>query len=425
MAESEKFFDRAAIIVKGGDGGDGIVHFRREKYVPLGGPDGGDGGHGGDVCLVVEPTLNTLIGFQRKRDYKAEAGRPGGGNNKTGKSGADLYVPVPPGTVIRDANTGEVIGDLTQPEQTLLVSRGGRGGKGNSRYANSRNQAPRMAEKGEPIEPRRLDLELRLIADVGIVGVPNAGKSTLLAAVSAARPKIANYPFTTLTPNLGVARLDDVTALVLADIPGLIEGAHMGAGLGFEFLRHIQRTRVLIHLLDGLSADPLADLSQINTELALFDENLGRKPQVVALNKMDMPEAQAKWPAVSREVEARGFTILPVSAVTGAGTRELLYRAAQLLAQAPAPVAEEEVPVYRPRFDESEFAITREPDASWRVSGTRIERAAKMTYWEYDEAVARFQRVLETLGIREALEDAGVKAGDTVHIGEYELEWSD
>jgi GTP-binding protein len=254
---------------------------------------------------------------------------------------------------------------------------------------------------------------------------PNAGKSTLLAAVSAARPKIADYPFTTLSPNLGVARLDDETDLVLADIPGLIEGAHAGTGLGFAFLRHIERTRVLIHLLDGLSPDPLADFSQINTELALFDAALARKPQLVAFNKMDMPEALARWPEIKEAIEARGYPALAVSALTGEGTRELLYRAAQLLAETPKLPAGEAVPVYRPNFDESDFTITREPDGAWRISGTRIERAAKMTYWEYDEAVARFQRILDTLGIRHALQQAGVQHGDTVHIGEYELEWNE
>lgn len=424
MTEPAKFFDHATITVKAGDGGDGIVHFRREKYVPLGGPDGGDGGHGGDVYLVVETRLNTLIAFQRRREFKAEPGKKGGGSNKTGKSGDDLIVAVPPGTVVRDPATGELIGDLTQPGQKFLVARGGRGGKGSARFATSSNQAPRMAEKGVPTDPRQLYLELRLIADVGIVGVPNAGKSTLLTAVSAAQPKIADYPFTTLTPNLGVARLDDDTALVLADIPGLIEGAHAGAGLGFDFLRHIQRTRVLIHLLDGLSPDPLADFSQINTELALFDENLARKPQIVALNKMDMPDVKEKWPAIKKDIEARGYPITSISAIAGTGTRDLLYRAAQMLATAPAPAIAEEVPVYRPHFGEDEFTIARERDG-WRVSGARIERAAKMTYWEYDEAVARFQRIVEAIGVKDALRAAGVKPGDTVRIGEYELEWQE
>jgi GTPase len=319
------------------------------------------------------------------------------------------------------------LGDLTQPGQQLTVARGGRGGRGNARFANSRNQAPQVAEKGAPGEERELKLELKLIADIGIVGVPNAGKSTFLAAVTAARPKIANYPFTTLQPNLGVAVLgeqDDKT-LILADIPGLIEGAHRGAGLGFDFLRHTQRTRALIHLLDGAGADPLADFSQINSELALFDENLARKPQIVALNKIDLPDAQARWPMVKAELEKRGYEAMAISALTRMGVRDLLLRAAQVLAQAPPPPAAEEMPVYCAALGEQDFTITRESDGGYRVRGAKIERAAKMTYWEYDEAVERFQKILEVLGIRQALSEAGIQEGDTVYIGEYELEWSD
>jgi GTP-binding protein len=272
------FIDEAIIKVISGKGGDGIVHFRREKFVPRGGPDGGDGGRGGDVILEVKKTMNTLSAFQHRRRYKAEDGRPGGGNNKTGRSGDDLIINVPPGTSVYDETNGDLVGDLVSPGDRLVIAKGGRGGRGNSRFANSRNQAPRIAEKGEPVTERELRLELRLIADIGIVGVPNAGKSTLLASVSNAKPKIAPYPFTTLEPHLGVAILDEETSLVLADIPGLIEGAHIGVGLGHSFLRHIQRTRVLIHLLDGLSDDPLLDYAQINSELALFDPDLGNKP---------------------------------------------------------------------------------------------------------------------------------------------------
>ncbi len=418
------FFDEATITVRSGDGGNGAVHFRREKYIPRGGPDGGDGGRGGDVILVVDPSLNTLLAFNRKREFAAENGKRGGGSNMFGRSAPDLTIRVPPGTAVRDAASGELLGDLTENGQQLVVVHGGRGGRGNARFANSRQQAPRIAEKGEPGEERRLKLELKLIADIGIVGVPNAGKSTFLAAVTAARPKIAPYPFTTLQPNLGVADLGDKT-LVLADIPGLIEGAHLGVGLGFDFLRHIQRTRVLIHLLDGAGPDPLADFSQINSELALFDENLTRKPQLVALNKMDLLEAQARWPAVQTELQRRGYEVTAISAAAHTNTRELLFRAAQVLAQAPPPEALEAIPVYRPPDVGPEFAISRQANGTWRVSGAKIERAAKMTYWEYDEAVQRFQRILEVLGIRRALAEAGVVEGDTVLIGEYELEWSD
>lgn len=421
------YFDEATITLRSGDGGDGIVHFRKEKFVPRGGPDGGDGGRGGDVYLCVNSALNTLLAFSRKRSFAAEPGKRGGGKDQIGKSAPDLMIEVPPGTVVRDVATNDVLGDLTEPGQTLLVAKGGRGGRGNARFANSRNQAPRVAEKGVPGEERTLKLELKLIADIGIVGVPNAGKSTFLASVTAARPKIAPYPFTTLQPNLGVVRLDERSdrALVLADIPGLIEGAHLGVGLGFEFLRHIQRTRVLIHLLDGAGLDPLADFSQINTELALFDESLTRKPQIVALNKMDLPEAQAKWPAVEAELKRRGYEVMSISAVAQTRVRELLYRAAQIAAETPLPPAVESLPVYRAPMDAAAFTITREAEGAYRVSGARIERAAKMTYWEYDEAVQRFQRILEVLGIRQALAEAGIQEGDSVLIGEYELEWSD
>ena len=418
-------FDEAIITIRSGDGGNGVVHFRREKYIPRGGPDGGDGGRGGDVILVVDTNLNTLQPFARKREFQAEAGKHGAGQKMRGHSAPNLTVPVPPGTIVRDAASGGLLGDLIWAGQTLVVAKGGSGGRGNTHFANSRVQAPRIAEKGVPGEEKRLKLELKLIADVGLVGVPNAGKSTYLAAVTSAQPKIAPYPFTTLVPNLGVAVVDDDTTLVLADIPGLIEGAHQGVGLGFEFLRHIQRTRVLIHVLDGAAADPLADFSQINTELALFDENLSTRPQIVAFNKIDLPEAQERWPALKVELERRGYEIFAMSALTRTGTREVLYRAAQRVAEVPVPDPVEEMPVYKPESDMAAFAITREPDGAYRVQGARIERAARMTYWEHDEAVQRFQKILEFLGIRKALAAAGIHEGDTVHIGEFELEWSD
>lgn len=418
-------FDQTTIDVQSGDGGDGAVHFRREKFVARGGPDGGDGGRGGDVILRVEPTLNTLRHFARKRRFVAAQGGKGQARDMRGKNGAPLFVPVPPGTVVRLADTGELLGDLTEPGQTLVVARGGRGGRGNARFVHAGNQTPHIGERGAPGEAFTLHLELKLIADVGIVGVPNAGKSTFLASVTAARPKIAPYPFTTLQPNLGVADLGNFQTLVLADIPGLIEGAHRGVGLGFDFLRHIQRTRVLIHLLDGLSADPLADFSQINAEMAFFDERLAEKPQVVALNKADLPEVQARWPEVQAALQAKGHTALLISAATGQGAREVLFAAARALATAPAPVISEELPTYRAETG-PEFTITREAEGVYRVRGARIERAAHMTYWEYDEAVLRFQRILEALGVRKALAQAGVQEGNTVIIGDdYELEWSD
>jgi GTP-binding protein len=280
-----------------------------------------------------------------------------------------------------------------------------------------------VAEKGEPGEERWLKLELKLIADVGIVGVPNAGKSTLLSVISAARPKIADYPFTTLVPNLGVALIGD-REIVLADIPGLVEGAHRGVGLGHSFLRHIQRTRLLIHLLDGAGPDPLGDFVQINSELALYDADLARKPQIVALNKIDLPEAQNRWPEVEAAVTARGYPVLAISGVTHQGVRDLLSRAVQMLDALPAPEPAADVPVFRPEETDDRFEITREGGA-FRVTGRRIERAAAMTYWEFDEAVARFQRILEALGVADALRQAGIKNGDTVIIGSTELEWTD
>jgi GTP-binding protein len=418
------FFDEAKIRVKGGDGGAGIVAFRREKYVPHGGPAGGDGGPGGDVVLVVNPKLNTLSSFQKRRDFFAESGGRGGSFNKTGKSGETLLVEVPPGTVVRDAETGSLLADLTGPGQQVVVARGGRGGRGNTRFKSSTNQAPRIAEKGEPGEERGLALELKLIADVGIVGVPNAGKSTFLSVVSAARPKIAPYPFTTLQPNLGVAVLDD-SEMVLADLPGLVEGAHAGVGLGHAFLRHVQRTRVLIHLLDGAGQDPLGDFVQINAELALFDPNLRDKPQLVVLNKMDLPLARERWPEVQEAVRGHGHEAFAISAIAQQGLDEVLGRASTLLAELPVAPPPVEIPVFQPEDrDDQSFDISREPDG-WRVAGRGIERAAAMTYWEYDEAVLRFQRILEALGVRAALEEVGVEVGDTVYIGDYELEWAE
>jgi GTP-binding protein len=418
------FIDEVTIEVSSGKGGDGAVHFRREKYVPFGGPDGGDGGRGGDVVLLVKPTLNTLSHFRHQTKFHAQDGAPGAKQNMTGGAGQDLVLEVPPGTLAYDAKSGETLGDLTRVGQTLRVAIGGRGGKGNARYATATNQAPRIGERGEPAQTRSLRLELKLIADVGIVGAPNAGKSTLLAAVTNARPKIGAYPFTTLEPNLGVVELDDDTVLVLADIPGLIEGAHRGLGLGHSFLRHIQRTRVLIHLLDGLAEDPLLDFAQINSELALFDPNLAHKPQIVALNKMDLPDVQSRWPALETELQKRGYEAIAISAVAGSNVRRLLYRAAQLLDETPAEQPVESMPVYRPEADPRQFHIERRSDG-WHVHGEAIERAASMTYWEHIQSVHRFQRILQALGIEDALRKAGVHNGDNVFIGDYELEWSD
>jgi GTP-binding protein len=420
------FTDQIEIQVKSGKGGDGMVHFRREKFVPQGGPDGGDGGKGGDVVFEIKQTLNTLSSYRQNQKFKAEDGVNGGPSQRSGRYGNDLVLYVPPGTVLFDADTGELIGDLTEPGQRLIVCKGGRGGRGNQHFATSRNQVPRTAEKGEPAEERRIKLELKLIADIGLIGVPNAGKSTLLSVLTNAQPKIAPYPFTTLEPNLGVANIDDDTTAVLADIPGLIEGASHGAGLGHDFLRHIQRTRVLIHLLDGLSEDPVADYSQINSELALFDPNLGRKPQVVALNKIDQTEVQERLADIQLNFKKLNVELMTISALARTNTRELLIKAYRTLQEAPPPeAAETPLPVYRPKEDPREFVVTREGETEWRVTGAAIERAASMTYWQHDGSVRRFQKIMETLGVEEALRKAGVQEGDTVSIGEFELEWQD
>jgi GTP-binding protein len=420
------FTDQVEIHVRSGKGGDGMVHFRREKFIPMGGPDGGDGGKGGDVIFQVKTTLNTLSSFRQNQKFKAEDGARGGPSQMSGRNGKDLVMYVPPGTVFFSADTGEILGDLTQPKQRLLICRGGRGGRGNQHFATSRNQAPRTAEKGEPAEEKSLRLELKLIADIGLIGIPNAGKSTLLSVLTNAKPRIAAYPFTTLEPNLGVAHIDDDATVVLADIPGLIEGASHGAGLGHDFLRHIQRTRVLIHLLDGLSEDPFADYSQINSELALFDPNLTKKPQLVALNKLDQPEVQARLEEILRKFKKKKVDLWTISALARTNTRELLVRAYQVLQETP-PLEEFEapMPVYKPKEDPREFVITREGANGWRVAGSAIERAAAMTHWEHDGSVRRFQKIMATLGVEEALRKAGVEEGDTVAIGEFELEWQE
>jgi GTP-binding protein len=418
------FIDEAEILVRSGKGGDGMVHFHREKYVPRGGPDGGDGGRGGDVILEVRLALNTLQSFRHVSRYIADNGKNGGPNDMSGKSADDLIVPVPAGTLVYDAITGDLLGDLTIAGQQLTVCKSGRGGRGNTHFKSATHQAPRTAERGAPGEEKRLKLELKLIADIGLIGVPNAGKSTLLSVLTNAKPKIAPYPFTTLEPNLGVAEVNDETTVVLADIPGLIEGASQGIGLGYDFLRHVQRTRVLIHLLDGLSADPLADYSQINTELSLFDPDLAKKPQIVALNKIDQPEVQARLAEIKKAMKKKKVELITVSALARTNVRELLLKAVQTLSE--TPTLEEvapPLPVYRPKEDPRNFNVIRAGDNAWRLTGTSIERAALMTFWEHDGSVRRFQKIMEALGVDDALRKAGIKEGDTVAIGEYELDW--
>jgi GTP-binding protein len=421
-------YDTAKIWVKAGDGGAGVVSFRREKFVPQGGPDGGDGGRGGSIYLRAEKSLSTLLPFTRRRHIRGEPGSKGEGGNRHGKKGQDVHVPVPLGTLVYDDATGDLIADLAESGAEVMIARSGRGGLGNSHFATSTNQAPRIAQKGEPGEERWIRLELKLIADVGIVGFPNAGKSTLLASVSRAAPKIANYPFTTLEPNLGVVDLgyDDTDQFVLADLPGLIEGAHQGVGLGHAFLRHVERTRVLVHLIDGTSDDPLASFDAINSELELFDEALRRKPQIVALNKIDLPEVRDRLPELQAAFAAHGIETMAISAATSENARTLMQRAHALLLEerkrapeGPAPVVQ--VPVLRPNAIER-VDVTKEP-GGYRVVGRRAERTVAMTDLDNLEAVEFLQRVLERMGVSAALERAGVKPGDTVRFGKHELEW--
>lgn len=423
MRDEPLFFDEAKIFVQAGNGGNGCVSFRREKFVPMGGPDGGHGGRGASVILAVNPRLNTLLSFRKRIHYRAERGANGEGKKKQGKSGTDLMIDVPPGTVVRDASSSELIADLVGANDRTVVARGGRGGRGNSAFASSTNQAPRFSEKGEAGEERWITLELKLLADVGIIGIPNAGKSTLLASVTAARPKIADYAFTTIIPNLGVAIVDD-REIVLADIPGLIEGAHLGAGLGDKFLRHIERTRVLIHLLDGSLDDPLSAFDTINRELAEYDPHLADKPQIVALNKMDLPEAQARWQRVQKAIAKKKLPAYAISAATGQGVQEVLRAAAAKLQEIPREsiAAAEELPIIRPKEDEEAFEVQREGH-TFRLRGKKIERVTAMTNFDQEEAVLRLHRVFKAMGVTDALEHAGVHEGDKVRIGDVELEW--
>jgi GTP-binding protein len=429
---SNDYFDQATIEIRSGSGGNGSATFRREKFVPRGGPNGGDGGRGGHVYLEADPNLNTLLHFRFERKFTAEAGGHGGKNKMYGRQGRDVIVRVPPGTVVRTVIDGVPYSvDLERPGQRLLAARGGKGGLGNVHFASSTRQAPRLAELGEPGQELTLELELKLIADVGLVGFPNAGKSTLLSVISAARPKIANYPFTTLQPNLGIVDVGDYDRFVVADIPGLIEGAHAGVGLGHDFLRHVERTRVLVHLVDAAGVDgrdPLEDYHQINAELRLYQQALAERPQVVALNKIDLPEAQANLARLRRELPVAAEDLVTIAAATGEGIDALLRRVAALLRANPAPQRDPVEPdepdlVWpTPTVDENAYAIEQEPDG-WRVRGVKIERLVAMTNFNQSDAVDRLQRVLDASGISDALFNAGVQDGDIVRIGTSELEW--
>jgi len=421
------FLDRVKIWVQGGTGGDGAATFRREAHVPRGGPDGGDGGRGGSIHLAVDPGETTLRDFRHAHHFKADAGGRGSGSRRHGKSGSDRSLNVPPGTAVYDDASGELIADLVAHGQSIMVARGGRGGLGNVHFTTSTHQAPRHAQKGEPGEERWIRLELRLIADIGLVGLPNAGKSTLLAALTAARPKIADYPFTTLEPNLGVLDLGegDERRPTIADVPGLIEGASGGAGLGHAFLRHVERTRILVHVIDGSSRDPEWDHQVIRDELEAHDPALLLKPMIVAFNKLDLPRAQEAR-AVFRAARARdGLVSIGISAADGVGLTELRHLLAELLPDADE-LAEPREPagVVVHRFDTpgDAFAVSRETGA-FRVRGARIERIAAQTDFLNEESATRFQRDLTRLGIEQELRRVGVVAGDLVRIGTVELEW--
>lgn len=433
-------YDHTKIYVKAGAGGDGSTHFRREKFAAFGGPDGGDGGRGGSVYIEATHNMNTLIDYRYRHNFKAEPGEAGMRQKMHGAKGEDIVLTVPCGTIVRDADTHEVIADLVESGQRVMVARGGRGGLGNVHFATSTRQAPKESQKGEPAEERWIMLELRLIADVGLVGYPNAGKSTLLSVVTAARPKIADYPFTTLTPNLGVVEVGqprdgDGYSFVLADIPGLIEGAAQGVGLGHEFLRHIQRTRLLIHMLDGasLDRDPWQDFQSINRELHEYDEQLATRPQIVVLNKMDLPEAQEHWPALKAQAEAAGYPVFAISAAAHQGTEELMKFVSRRLHEiqreeeearaASSAVIEMQGPVLRPVPDDA-FTVSKEQGV-YVVRGKRVERLVGMTNQESEESMDRLQVMMAKMGVTKALEEAGVKVGDLVRFGKIELYWGE
>ncbi len=418
------FVDQARIFVKGGDGGNGIVAFRREKYVPMGGPSGGDGGRGANVILVADEGLKTLMDFKYRRHFKAERGVHGQGKNMHGAWGQDLRVKVPVGTVIKDDESGEVLADLLIHGQEAVVAKGGRGGRGNARFSSAINKAPSFSENGEPGEEKWIRLELKLLADVGLVGFPNAGKSTLISRVSAARPKIADYPFTTLVPNLGVVMTRERDTFVLADIPGLIEGAHQGLGLGHEFLRHIERTRVILFILDAAQTegrDVVEDYRILYRELELHNPDLLKRPQLIVANKMDIPDARDNARRLESEL---GKKVYCISAVTGQGVEELMEKTYALLQAAPQNIPRGEEPVVRRFEEELPFQIDK-VDGVFEVSGPRIEKLVVMTNFNSDEGLQRFQRTVIKMGLEEALKEQGIKEGDSVRIKDFEFEFTE
>jgi GTP-binding protein len=424
------FADRAKIIIKSGKGGDGHVSFRREKYVPDGGPDGGDGGKGGDVIFVVDEGMNTLADYRHRRKFSATPGEQGGKRNCHGKNGEDLILKVPEGTIIKDAESGKVIADMSGENRRMTILKGGRGGLGNQHFATSTMQAPKYAQPGQEAIEIEVLLELKVIADVGLVGFPNVGKSTLLSRVTNAQPKIANYHFTTLQPNLGVVDMENGDGFVIADIPGLIEGASEGVGLGHEFLRHIERTKVMVHVVDAAGTegrDPIADIKAINKELEAYNPDLLLKPQVIAANKMDavFGDENEVLQALRDEFENNGVKVFPISAVSGQGLRELLFEIQKLLSECP-----KETFVYETEFDpalhffnDDPYTITRADDAAFVVEGPKIDKMLGYTNIESEKGFLFFQKFLKEQGILKELEERGIKDGDTVRMYGHEFDY--
>ena len=428
-----QFIDRISIRVIAGNGGNGKSAFRREKFVAKGGPSGGDGGRGADVIFVVDNNMNTLLDFRFHRKFVGKNGENGDIKNQYGHNAPPCIVKVPLGTLVKDADTGETLADLTEVGQEAVIAKGGRGGRGNAKFANSANRAPTFAELGEPGEARNLLLELKLLADVGLVGYPSVGKSSLISNVSAARPEIAEYHFTTITPVLGVVNvgsLGDEKTFVMADIPGLIDGASEGVGLGHDFLRHVERTKVIIHIVDasGIEGrDPVEDYYKINKELKIYSERIARRPQVLACNKMDLPGAEENLPRLRELAEKEGIEIFPISAATRQGLDELIKRVAVLLDEyVEEPEAEETSKVYDAKAeDPDEITIARNDSGDFIVSGKALEKLVAMTNFGNDEAVRRFQYIWRIKGIDKKLQERGIKEGNTVHIGDMEFEYRD
>ena len=422
------FTDYVKIIAKAGNGGNGAISFRREKYVAAGGPDGGDGGKGGDIYFEVDPDSNTLIDFRYNKKFKAEGGKNGEGGNRFGKSGQDLYIKVPIGTIVRDANTNEILADLSEPGQKALILAGGRGGKGNSHFATSTRQAPRFAQDGEKGEERELILELKLLADVGLIGFPNVGKSTFLSMTTSATPKIADYHFTTLEPNLGVVKTNYGDSFVIADIPGIIEGASEGTGLGLQFLRHIERTRLLLHVIDVSGSEgrnPVEDFYTINNELKQYSEKLSKRKQIIVANKIDIMQDESLYKDLEKVAKENNMEIFKISAATNMGVSELIKHVAEVLKTLPKEnlIEIEDRKVYTLK-DDDEYTISRE-DGMFVIKGEAVERVMRRVNIADNESLYYFQKSLDELGVNQKLKDMGIKEGDIVKICDYELEWED